>query len=65
VFESRRDPNRKKNYLLEMFPYPSGPTAHGPVRKLFHRRPQWRASSACGDSTCCTPIGWDAFGLPA
>jgi leucyl-tRNA synthetase len=47
-----------------MFPYPSGRIHMGHVRN-YAMGDVSRATSAPRASTCCIPMGWDAFGLPA
>jgi leucyl-tRNA synthetase len=64
AFRAQADPKRKKYYLLEMFPYPSGKIHMGHVRNYTIGDVASRFKLLQGYNVM-HPMGFDAFGQPA
>ncbi|GAI27755.1 unnamed protein product, partial [marine sediment metagenome] len=64
IFEVQKDPKKKKYYILEMYPYPSGKLHIGHLRNYTVGDAFTRFKRMCGFQILY-PMGYDSFGLPA
>ncbi len=64
IFEVKEDPKKKKYYVLEMYPYPSGKLHMGHLRNYTIGDCYTRFKRMNGFNVLY-PMGYDSFGMPA
>ncbi len=65
LFKSKVDIKKKKKYILDMFPYPSGEGLHVGHPKGYIATDVYSRMYKMKGYNILRAMGWDAFGLPA
>ncbi|MBY8983738.1 MAG: leucine--tRNA ligase [Candidatus Lokiarchaeota archaeon] len=64
IFEVKEEPEKKKYYVLEMYPYPSGILHMGHLRN-YTIGDCYARFKRMNDFNVLYPMGYDSFGMPA
>src|SRR5215813_9360363 len=65
IYQSKDASKKPKQYVLDMFPYPSGEGLHVGHPKGYIATDVYSRFSRMQGYDVLHPMGWDAFGLPA